>query len=245
MPAPASAVTRSRSPGTAPTSSPSTTCAGEVVGTRAHVRGDGRSRRDRRSSDSPAALPGRRHPIAVRRRQLRPRHHQRSARAHPGRRRARSPSSSGCSSPAARSPPRCRRGCRRRSTGCSATSTTRRRASGGHVRIYSATELKAKLRSAGLAITGSHHAHALHSPYWWLKCAVGVRRDDHRLVEAYRRLLEWEIIKQPRRYEGRRSSCVARARQELRRLRPEGRRHTAPEATRPVARETTRHVAVA
>ncbi len=69
---------------------------------------------------------------------------------------------------------------------------------GGHVRIYTATELKAKLRSAGLAITDSHHAHALHSPYWWLKCAVGVRRDDHRLVKAYRRLLEWEIVKQPR-----------------------------------------------
>ncbi|MBK5331708.1 MAG: class I SAM-dependent methyltransferase [Ilumatobacteraceae bacterium] len=69
---------------------------------------------------------------------------------------------------------------------------------GGHVRIYSATELKAKLRSAGLAITGSHHAHALHSPYWWLKCAVGVRRDDHRLVKAYKRMLEWEITKQPR-----------------------------------------------
>ena len=69
---------------------------------------------------------------------------------------------------------------------------------GGHVRIYTATELKAKLRSAGLAVTGSHHAHALHSPYWWLKCAVGVRRDDHRLVKAYRRMLEWEIVKQPR-----------------------------------------------
>lgn len=68
---------------------------------------------------------------------------------------------------------------------------------GGHVRIYSATELKAKLRTAGLAVTGSHHAHALHSPYWWLKCAVGVRRDDHRLVTAYKRLLEWEILKQP------------------------------------------------
>ncbi len=69
---------------------------------------------------------------------------------------------------------------------------------GGHVRIYSATELKAKLRSAGLAITGSHHAHALHTPYWWLKCAVGVRRDDNRLVQSYKRMLEWEITKQPR-----------------------------------------------
>jgi hypothetical protein len=25
-----------------------------------------------------------------------------------------------------------------------------------------------------------------------------VRRDDHRLVQAYRRMLEWEIVKQPR-----------------------------------------------
>jgi SAM-dependent methyltransferase len=69
---------------------------------------------------------------------------------------------------------------------------------GGHVRIYTATELKAKLRSAGLTVTGSHHAHALHSPYWWLKCAVGPRRDDVRAVNAYQRLLEWEIMKRPR-----------------------------------------------
>ncbi|MEY2414845.1 MAG: hypothetical protein QOH53_179, partial [Ilumatobacteraceae bacterium] len=27
---------------------------------------------------------------------------------------------------------------------------------------------------------------------------VGVRRDDHRLVKAYKHMLEWEIIKQPR-----------------------------------------------
>lgn len=68
---------------------------------------------------------------------------------------------------------------------------------GGHVRIYSATELSAKLRTAGLDVVGSHHAHALHSPYWWLKCAVGPRNDDHPLVRRYRRLLEWEIIEQP------------------------------------------------
>jgi len=69
---------------------------------------------------------------------------------------------------------------------------------GGHVRIYSRTELVAKLRAAGLDVRGSHHAHALHSPYWWLKCAVGPRRDDHRLVNAYKRFLEWDIEKQPR-----------------------------------------------
>jgi SAM-dependent methyltransferase len=69
---------------------------------------------------------------------------------------------------------------------------------GGHVRIYSATELKAKLRAAGLQLAGSHHAHALHSPYWWLKCAVGVTDDDHPLVVRYRKFLEWDIIRRPR-----------------------------------------------
>jgi SAM-dependent methyltransferase len=69
---------------------------------------------------------------------------------------------------------------------------------GGHVRIYSATELRAKLRAAGLQLAGSHHAHALHSPYWWLKCAVGVTNDDHPLVVRYRRFLEWDILRQPR-----------------------------------------------
>ena len=68
---------------------------------------------------------------------------------------------------------------------------------GGHVRIYSATELKAKLRSAGLDVEGSHHAHALHSPYWWLKCAVGPRNDDHPLVTKYRKFLEWDIMERP------------------------------------------------
>ena len=68
---------------------------------------------------------------------------------------------------------------------------------GGHVRIYTGTELRAKLRSAGLELAGHHRAHALHSPYWWLKCAVGPRNDDHRAVATYRRFLEWDIVEQP------------------------------------------------
>lgn len=69
---------------------------------------------------------------------------------------------------------------------------------GGHVRIYTQTELRAKLRSAGLDVFASHHAHALHSPYWWLKCAVGPRNENHWAVSRYRRFLEWDIINQPR-----------------------------------------------
>jgi SAM-dependent methyltransferase len=68
---------------------------------------------------------------------------------------------------------------------------------GGHVRIYTRGELEAKLARAGLAAGARHHAHGLHSPYWWLKCAVGVHDDTHPLARAYHRLLVWDIVKRP------------------------------------------------
>jgi SAM-dependent methyltransferase len=68
---------------------------------------------------------------------------------------------------------------------------------GGHVRIYRGHELAAKLGSAGLEPLDRHHAHGLHSPYWWLKCAVGVRNDDHVLPRLYHRLLVWDITHRP------------------------------------------------
>ncbi|MFZ0665356.1 MAG: class I SAM-dependent methyltransferase [Acidimicrobiales bacterium] len=68
---------------------------------------------------------------------------------------------------------------------------------GGHVRIYKRSELVARLQDAGLTTIGSHHAHSLHSPYWWLRCAVGPKRDDHVLVKAYHQLLVWDITKAP------------------------------------------------
>jgi SAM-dependent methyltransferase len=69
---------------------------------------------------------------------------------------------------------------------------------GGHVRIYGRADLRARLRTAGLEPDGSHHAHALHAPYWWLRCAVGPTNDDHRAVASYRKVLEWDIVKAPR-----------------------------------------------
>ena len=68
---------------------------------------------------------------------------------------------------------------------------------GGHVRIYRKSTVMDRLRSVGLEVRGSHHAHALHSPYWWLKCAVGTTNDTHPLVRAYHRLLVWDITKAP------------------------------------------------
>lgn len=68
---------------------------------------------------------------------------------------------------------------------------------GGHIRIYRADELRSKLESTGLTFTGSHHAHALHSPYWWLKCAVGVENSENLAVKAYHRLLVWDMMSAP------------------------------------------------
>jgi SAM-dependent methyltransferase len=68
---------------------------------------------------------------------------------------------------------------------------------GGHIRIYQADELRAKVQARGVRFTGSHHAHALHSPYWWLKCAVGVENNDHPAVKAYHKLLVWDMMSKP------------------------------------------------
>ncbi len=68
---------------------------------------------------------------------------------------------------------------------------------GGHVRIYRGDQLATKLEHAGLRVTGRDHVHGLHSPYWWVKCAVGVDNDKFPLVRAFHRLLVWDIEKRP------------------------------------------------
>jgi SAM-dependent methyltransferase len=67
---------------------------------------------------------------------------------------------------------------------------------GGHIRIYRADVLRTRLASVGLTPGASHHAHALHAPFWWLKCAVGVERDAA-VVRAYHRLLVWDLTERP------------------------------------------------
>jgi SAM-dependent methyltransferase len=69
---------------------------------------------------------------------------------------------------------------------------------GGHVRIYRYRELVARLERTGMTVMGSHHAHGLHAPYWWLRCLVGPTKDDHPAVAAYHRLLVWDIVKAPK-----------------------------------------------
>jgi SAM-dependent methyltransferase len=80
---------------------------------------------------------------------------------------------------------------------CWALSTEYHEVPGGHVRIFTRAELTGKLAAAGLTPTGGHHAHGLHSPYWWLKCAVGVHDDEHPAVRGYHRMLVWDIMRKP------------------------------------------------
>ena len=68
---------------------------------------------------------------------------------------------------------------------------------GGHVRIYQGDVLQQRLRLAGLEVTGTAHAHALHSPYWWVKCVVGVRRDQALLARLYHRFLVYDMMRRP------------------------------------------------
>jgi ubiquinone/menaquinone biosynthesis C-methylase UbiE len=68
---------------------------------------------------------------------------------------------------------------------------------GGHVRIYRRSILTERLQAAGVRVYATHHAHALHSPYWWLKSAVGVANDEHPVVRAYHRMLVWDITHHP------------------------------------------------
>jgi SAM-dependent methyltransferase len=69
---------------------------------------------------------------------------------------------------------------------------------GGHIRIVDPGALRGMVEQAGFAFISSHHAHALHTPYWWLKTAFWTRRDDHPLVRAWHRLLVWDMMKAPR-----------------------------------------------
>ena len=80
---------------------------------------------------------------------------------------------------------------------CWALSDAYHQVEGGHVRIYRRRQLASRLRSTGVVEVGSHHAHALHSPYWWLKCVVGTDNDQVLPVRLYHKLLVHDIMRGP------------------------------------------------
>ncbi|MEU8609076.1 class I SAM-dependent methyltransferase [Actinoplanes sp. NPDC048791] len=80
---------------------------------------------------------------------------------------------------------------------CWALSDAYHQVEGGHIRIYRRGQLLSRLRAAGFTPKGTHHAHALHSPYWWLKCLVGPDDEQARLPQLYHKLLVHDIMHRP------------------------------------------------
>ena len=69
---------------------------------------------------------------------------------------------------------------------------------GGHIRIFKAKQLKQQIQKLGFKYWSGHWAHALHSPYWWLKCLFWKKQERSLFVKAYHQILVWDILKKPR-----------------------------------------------
>lgn len=67
---------------------------------------------------------------------------------------------------------------------------------GGHIRIFREKELRSAIERLGLKFFARHKAHALHAPYWWLKCLFW-EQDDKPVVRQYHRFLVWDMMERP------------------------------------------------
>lgn len=69
---------------------------------------------------------------------------------------------------------------------------------GGHLRIFTEGEVIAHARAHGFVVRARHWAHALHTPYWWLQCALWSCRTSSRVLRLYHRFLVWDLMRRPR-----------------------------------------------
>lgn len=82
---------------------------------------------------------------------------------------------------------------------------------GGHIRIFEPRALAECLAASGFGEIRAGFAHALHTPYWALRCAVGLTRaDESSWVRGYR----WALL------EATRSPLAARVERLLNRVFP-------------------------
>ncbi len=68
---------------------------------------------------------------------------------------------------------------------------------GGHIRIFDADKLRADIEALDFIFTTRHWAHALHVPYWWLKCLWWKSQDKSCIIKQYHRLLVWDLMCRP------------------------------------------------
>ena len=81
---------------------------------------------------------------------------------------------------------------------CWALSEAYHKVEGGHVRIFNAGKLRGQIQALGFQFYHRHWAHALHAPFWWLKCLFWKTQESNFLIRQYHRLLVWDLLQRPR-----------------------------------------------
>ena len=80
---------------------------------------------------------------------------------------------------------------------CWALSRAYHEVEGGHIRIFNARAFRKDIQQQGFAYYCGHWAHALHVPYWWLKCFFWDKQETSKLIAAYHKMLVWDLMKKP------------------------------------------------
>jgi ubiquinone/menaquinone biosynthesis C-methylase UbiE len=80
---------------------------------------------------------------------------------------------------------------------CWAFSDAYHNVEGGHLRIFEARKLTVQIEDLGFISFHKHWAHALHSPFWWLKCLFWQTQDKNWLIKQYHRFLVWDLMDRP------------------------------------------------
>lgn len=68
---------------------------------------------------------------------------------------------------------------------------------GGHVRIFNHRQLREEIAQLRYEFIRQHKSHALHTPYWWLKCIFWNAKKENVLIRSYHKLLVWDLLKRP------------------------------------------------
>lgn len=68
---------------------------------------------------------------------------------------------------------------------------------GGHVHIFRAADIHNLVTQFPYLARGQHGAHALHSPYWWLRCLFWREDEQTWPVRMYHKFLVWDLMQRP------------------------------------------------
>lgn len=80
---------------------------------------------------------------------------------------------------------------------CWALSSAYHQIEGGHVRVFSEKTLMQDITKQRFSFLRRHGAHALHAPYWWLRCLFWREEKQVAIVRWYHALLVWDLMKKP------------------------------------------------